>query len=108
MCQPKNFTDEGEVCAASQPRNLADSSQVGTRRRLIGDFVVAGCAAVLTVEKAVFTKPDIQLALTKTTVLLTFATFFDLFALTAAGFGLGGHKQTVAPKAPPRERAVGN
>jgi hypothetical protein len=76
-------------------------------RRLIGDFVVAGCAAALTVEKAVFTKPDIQLALT-TTVLLTFATFFDLFALTAAGFGLGGHKQTVAPKALPRERAVGN
>jgi thiol:disulfide interchange protein len=76
--------------------------------RLVSDFVIAGCTAALTVVQAVFTKPDIQLALAKAAVLLTFATFFDLFALTAAGFDLGGHKQTLALKGPPRERAVGN
>lgn len=74
----------------------------------MGDFVAAGCAAALTVVQAVITKPDIQLPLAKTAVLLTIATFFDLFALIAMCFGLGGHKQTLAPKVSSRERAVGN
>src|SRR6266576_4737304 len=78
------------------------------KARLLRNLVVAGFAAVFAVVQAVFPEPYIQLALAEAAVLLTVAALFDLFALTAAGFSLGCHRQTLAPKGSHGERAVGN
>jgi hypothetical protein len=63
---------------------------------LFGDSVVAGCAAGAAVVEAVFPEADIELSLAKTAVLVAVAAFFNLVALSATGFALGGHRETLA------------
>jgi hypothetical protein len=62
----------------------------------VADFVVAGFAAGAAVVEAVFPEADIELSLAKAAVLITLATFFNLFALAATSFGLGCHGETLA------------
>ena len=78
------------------------------KARLLRNLVVAGFAAVFAVVQAVFPEPYIQLALAESAVLLTVAALFDLFALAAAGFSLGCHRQTLALEWSRWKRAVGN
>ena len=76
----------------------------GSQRRLAADCVAAGFAASGAVPKTVGAETDVQLALTKHTVLFALAAFFDLLALAATNFGFGcGHSGTVAPVAEFRE-----
>lgn len=68
------------------------------RSPLFGDFVVAGFAAGAAVVEAVLPEADIELSLAEGAVLIARAAFFNLFALSATGFGLGGHTETLAPR----------
>jgi hypothetical protein len=76
---------------------LAGGSDEKQRRSpLVADLILAGFAAGGAVVESVFPETDVELSLTEDAVLLALTTVFDLFALAAANFGLGGHSQTVA------------
>jgi hypothetical protein len=62
----------------------------------VADLVVAGFAASSAVVEAVFPKADVELSLAEDAVLLALTSIFDLFALAAASFCLGGHIPTLA------------
>lgn len=68
------------------------------RLRLVSDLVFAGFAAGGAVVEPVFPKADVELSLAEDAVLLALTSVFDLFALAAASFCLGGHSQTLAPE----------
>jgi hypothetical protein len=63
---------------------------------LFGDLVTRGFATGLTVVETLFAEADVELSLAEHAVFLALATFFDLFALIAAGFAFGSHGETVA------------
>jgi hypothetical protein len=60
--------------------------------------VIAGSLATcLAVVEAVFAKTDVELPLTERAILFAITALFDLFALAASDFGLGGcHEGTLA------------
>ena len=63
--------------------------------RLVGDFVLAGGAAGLTIVEAVRAEPDIDLALAQDAVFLTFASLFRHLTLRAHHSGFGSHTETL-------------
>lgn len=67
-------------------------------RDLDRNLVFAGFAAGATVEETVFAQPDVQLALAEYAIFLAVAALFNLLALAAANFDLGGcHGGTLTP-----------
>jgi hypothetical protein len=89
--------DRWDRLALFRGENSRELVQV-RKRHLLRDLVAARCAATLAVVEAIFAQADIELALAKAAVLLAFAALFDLLTLVAAGFRLGCHNQTLAPK----------
>ena len=99
-CTLTGYGGEGRK-GASRARSQGDAI-------LARGFVVACGATAFAVIQPVFAEADIQLPLAKATILLTLTPFFSLFALATAGFGLGGHRQTVSLDTLAGKRAIGN